>query len=177
MFKDINTILKLLTAIFLERSIIFISKDSVRLSSAVLGLKAMMNPLNWCHSLIPILPGALLDYIESPCPIICGITNESYYLLLEDFNLEEDFIQSFTWVYLDHIDSNESSQEMNAHPIFEKSPELHLTGIKWCSGTDAISFEEYLWFREYPGLSDLIDLHQDFIDSIENSNTSPTLHK
>ena len=88
MFRDLNTILKLLTSLFLEKSTIFISKDPVKLSSAILGVKSMMNPLSWCHSLIPILPGQLLDYIESPCPILCGITKESYYLLLNDYKLD-----------------------------------------------------------------------------------------
>ena len=149
MFKDLNTVFKLLTALFLERSIIFISESPVRLSSAILGLKSMMNPLTWCHSLIPILPGALLDYIESPCPILCGITNESYLFLLEDYNLEQDFVHSFTWVYLDHSDASQSGEDSGAQQIFEKSPELLLTGIEWCQGDDAIQYEEYLWFKEY----------------------------
>ena len=73
-FKDLKSILKLMTAILLERSMIFVSEHQARLSSAMLGLKAMIKPFGWCHRLIPILPGALLDYIECPCPILCGIT-------------------------------------------------------------------------------------------------------
>ena len=52
-----------------------------------------------------------------------------------------------------------STDELNANQSFENSPELHLTGIDWCSGEDAISFEEQLWFSEYHAIEELIDLH------------------
>jgi len=39
------------------------------------------------------------------------------------------------------------------------APELQLTGIKWCSGSEAIEYEESSWFLEYPGLEDLISIH------------------
>ena len=57
MFKDLKSIFKLMTAIFLEKSIIFISKYQIRITSAMLGLKTMIKPFGWCHTLIPILPG------------------------------------------------------------------------------------------------------------------------
>jgi hypothetical protein len=104
LFKDLRVIMKLITSIFLEKSIIFISKYPVRLSSAILGLKSLINPFNWSFSLIPILPAALLEYIESPLPILCGITYESHFLLTDEYKLEMDFVDSFTWVYLDYMD-------------------------------------------------------------------------
>ena len=141
MFSDLNTILKLLTSLFLEKSVIFISQDPVKLSSAILGLKSMMNPFSWCHSLIPILPGQLLDYIESPCPKLCGITKDSYDILINDYYLEREFVDSFTWVYLDHFQRT-STDFQAVNNSFEDSPELNEMGIAWCSGEDAISYEE-----------------------------------
>ena len=65
-FKDIGLILKLLTALILERSTVFISEDPVKLSSVILGLNTMMKPLEWSFGLIPILSDNLLEYLDAP---------------------------------------------------------------------------------------------------------------
>jgi len=49
---------------------------------------------------------------------------------------------------------------------------LELSGIQWCSGEEAVSFQEYLWFREYPGLQELIHLHQKFLTRHEEQEES-----
>jgi len=65
-FKDIGLILKLLTALILERSTVFVSDDPVKLSSVILGLNTMMKPLEWSFGLIPILSDNLLEYLDAP---------------------------------------------------------------------------------------------------------------
>lgn len=73
-FKDVRLILKLLTALILERSTIFVSEDPVKLSSVILGLNTMMKPLEWSFGLIPILSDNLLEYLDAPQAILVGIT-------------------------------------------------------------------------------------------------------
>ena len=108
LFQNFRIVLRLVTAIFLERSIIFISKNPAKLSSVILGLKSMIKPFSWCGSLIPVLPGALLEIIDSPLPILVGITQESYDQLREDYELDEELVESKTWVHLDDYDPLDS---------------------------------------------------------------------
>lgn len=59
-----KTFYKLITAVLLERSIVFVHEERFVLSSVILGLKALLRPFMWCHQMIPILPKALLDRVE-----------------------------------------------------------------------------------------------------------------
>ena len=58
-----STFYKLLTAVLLERSIVFVHNNLSVISSVILSLKTLLRPFMWCHSLIPVLPRALLDHI------------------------------------------------------------------------------------------------------------------
>lgn len=78
LFCDFSIIMKLITAVMLERSVIFISENPAKLSSAILGIKSMIKPFSWCNTQIPVLPGDLLQIIDSPFPMIVGITKASY---------------------------------------------------------------------------------------------------
>jgi hypothetical protein len=101
LFTDLRMLLKIITAIFLERSVIFISSSPTKLSSVVLGFKSLMKPFSWCHTLIPVLPSALLEMLDSPFPLLSGVTTESHKKMLEDYDLDSDYLESKTWVYLD----------------------------------------------------------------------------
>jgi hypothetical protein len=46
----------ILTAILLERSLIFVSDSLTILSSAILGFKTLIKPFSWCYALVPVLP-------------------------------------------------------------------------------------------------------------------------
>lgn len=65
--------IKILTAILLEKSVIFISDNLPLLSSAVLGMQQFLMPFKWCYVQIPILPRSLVDMIEAPMPILVGL--------------------------------------------------------------------------------------------------------
>ena len=107
LFSDFRIIMKLITAVMLERSVIFISANPAKLSSAILGIKSLIKPFSWCNTQIPVLPGDLLQILDSPFPIIVGITQESYAQLLEDYYLESELVESNTWVYLDQADAGD----------------------------------------------------------------------
>lgn len=64
---------KILCAMLLEKSIIFVSDNLSLLSSAVLGMQCFLAPFRWCHVAIPILPKSLVEMIEAPMPIIVGL--------------------------------------------------------------------------------------------------------
>ena len=100
-FKDLRIVLKLLTYMLLEKSLIFVSKDPATLSSVILGLIALMKPFNWCYTFATNLPAAMLGILDSPIPMIVGISHEMYASLREDENYDEDLIESKTWVFLD----------------------------------------------------------------------------
>ena len=101
MFRNLRMLLKLLTAILLERSVIFISNSETKLSAAVLGFKALIKPFSWCHTLIPVIPGNLIEMLDSPFPLLVGVTTESYQQMLEDYDLDSEYRESKTWVFLD----------------------------------------------------------------------------
>ena len=49
-------------------------------SCAVMGLLVLLHPLDWVSPVIPMLPMKLMDFVESPVPILVGLTlahNES----------------------------------------------------------------------------------------------------
>jgi hypothetical protein len=50
LFSDLTTIMKLVTAVMLERSVIFISENPAKLSSVILGIKSMIKPFSWCNT-------------------------------------------------------------------------------------------------------------------------------
>jgi len=72
---------KILTAVLLERSLVFVSDNLTILSSAVLGLKTLIKPFQWCYALVPVLPSPLIDIIDTPQPILVGITRSEFELI------------------------------------------------------------------------------------------------
>mmetsp|Transcript_32166 Transcript_32166/g.42625 ORF Transcript_32166/g.42625 Transcript_32166/m.42625 type:complete len:81 (+) Transcript_32166:189-431(+) len=58
-----DTFYKLLTAVLLERSIVFVHREAMVVSNIIFALKALLRPFMWCTSLIPVLPRPLLDHI------------------------------------------------------------------------------------------------------------------
>ena len=73
----------------LEKTLIFVGEEALT-SSFILGLSQLIAPLKWCFSLIPILPVALLDYLEAPVPLIVGITEQEYQIVQSEGILENE---------------------------------------------------------------------------------------
>ena len=88
---------RLLTAVLLERSLIFVSDNLTILSSVILGLKTLIQPFSWCYALIPVLPSALIDILDTPQPILVGITRNDY----NGLQLSEEERENKTWIQLD----------------------------------------------------------------------------
>ena len=93
----IEDFFRILTAVLLERSLIFVSDNLTILSSVILGFKTLIKPFQWCYALIPVLPSALIDILDTPQPILVGITRNDYVSL----TLTEEEKALKTWIFLD----------------------------------------------------------------------------
>ena len=58
-----DTFYKIITAVLLEKSIVFVHHNPTVSSSVVMGLKALLRPFMWWFSFIPVLPRAMMDMI------------------------------------------------------------------------------------------------------------------
>ncbi|XP_067915404.1 myotubularin-related protein 5 isoform X2 [Heterodontus francisci] len=69
----INNVLDLFCAALTEHKILFLSSSYQRLTEACRALLALMFPLKYSFTYIPILPAQLLEVLSSPTPFIIGI--------------------------------------------------------------------------------------------------------
>ncbi len=75
---NLKDFMQLLTAVLLERSLIFVSNNYTFLSNTVLGFKTVIKPFQWCYSLVPVLPSILVDYLDTPQPILAGLSDKDF---------------------------------------------------------------------------------------------------
>ncbi|XP_048865077.1 myotubularin-related protein 5-like isoform X6 [Brienomyrus brachyistius] len=71
----IINVLYLFCAALTEHKILFLSRSYHRLTDACRGLLAIMFPLKYCFTYIPILPGKLLEVLSTPTPFIIGVNS------------------------------------------------------------------------------------------------------
>ncbi|KAJ5076148.1 denn domain-containing [Anaeramoeba ignava] len=70
---DSRLILCLFASLLFERRIIFISSNIETISNIIHASVSLLQPFQWHHVFIPILPESLIDTACSPMPIIIGI--------------------------------------------------------------------------------------------------------
>jgi hypothetical protein len=84
---------------------VFVTDKLDVLTSCVLALKIMLRPFTWCYLLAPILPTNLLEALDTPQPILAGITLQDYNNIedswLPDSFMETDDFKERTWIFLD----------------------------------------------------------------------------
>jgi len=80
---------------------VFVSSDAAKLTSVILGFKSLMKPFDWSYTLAPNLPAAMQGILESPIPMLVGISRELLHSIREEDSLDQDSIDSKTWVFLD----------------------------------------------------------------------------
>ncbi|XP_053270632.1 myotubularin-related protein 5 isoform X3 [Pleuronectes platessa] len=71
----IVNVLYLLCAALTEHKILFLSNSYQRLTDACRGLLAIMFPLKYCFTYVPILPGKLIEVLSTPTPFIIGVNS------------------------------------------------------------------------------------------------------
>ncbi|KAJ8269250.1 hypothetical protein COCON_G00118570 [Conger conger] len=77
LFKQlgINNVLYLFCAALTEHKILFLSCSYHRLTDACRALLAIMFPLKYSFTYVPILPGKLLEVLSTPTPFIIGVNS------------------------------------------------------------------------------------------------------
>ncbi|XP_028278958.1 myotubularin-related protein 5 isoform X5 [Parambassis ranga] len=71
----IANVLCLFCAALTEHKILFLSSSYQRLTDACRGLLAIMFPLKYSFTYVPILPGKLLEVLSTPTPFIIGVNS------------------------------------------------------------------------------------------------------
>ena len=66
-------VLAVLTAVWCERSVLFVCPDAAVLTSLVLALLPASRPLAWQGIFVPLLPTTMADCIDAPVPYAIGI--------------------------------------------------------------------------------------------------------
>lgn len=74
---SLESLLALLAGTLLEKQIVVICPNLALLSSVVLSLIPMIRPFEWQSLLLPILPKAMLDFLDAPVPFIVGIQHKT----------------------------------------------------------------------------------------------------
>lgn len=95
----VEEFLKIIYTIMCEGTIIFFSEYLIKSSSAVLAMKAIVDPFQICHSIIPVLPQALIHFIEAPVPVLIGLTKHQ--LRENDIEITND--TAINWIDLDNF--------------------------------------------------------------------------
>ena len=98
----------------MERSVIFVSQNPTLLSNLTLSLRCLIAPFVWYHALLQTVPRALLGLLDSPFPMLAGITNEDYL----DLKLTKEERQMRNWVIID-CERGESQVIRDCNPIKE----------------------------------------------------------
>lgn len=77
LFKQLGivNVLYLFCAALTEHKILFLSKSYQRLTDACRALLAIMFPLKYSFTYVPILPGKLLEVLSTPTPFIIGVNS------------------------------------------------------------------------------------------------------
>ncbi|VVC41070.1 Hypothetical protein CINCED_3A012715 [Cinara cedri] len=97
----VDMCLQVLTIILLEFKVVFQSKDYNALSMSVMALVALMYPLQYMFTVIPLLPTSLPKsemLFESPVPYVVGVPS-SFFSTKRDFRFPKD-------VWIIDLDSN-----------------------------------------------------------------------
>ncbi|KAL7434989.1 hypothetical protein ACHAXM_004579 [Skeletonema potamos] len=70
---DVGNVLKVWTALALERQVLITSTQLSLLTTCCEILLSLLFPMKWAHTYIPILPHFLVPILSAPMPFLCGI--------------------------------------------------------------------------------------------------------
>lgn len=74
----LHAALELWTALLLERPVLLLSDTTPLLAAACDALIALLSPLRWEGTYVPILPSTLLGYVEAPSPFLIGANRSAF---------------------------------------------------------------------------------------------------
>ncbi|XP_025203393.1 MAP kinase-activating death domain protein-like isoform X3 [Melanaphis sacchari] len=123
----VDTCLYVLTIILLESKVVFQSKDYNALTMSVMALVALMYPLQYMFTVIPLLPTSLPKsemLFESPVPYVVGVPS-SFFSTKRDFRFPKD-------VWIVDLDSNKITPPIvvNREDAIPQLPKSESTTLK-----------------------------------------------
>jgi len=75
---DLDNVLKVWSAMVMERKILLISSQYSILTVCAEILCSLLFPLRWSHLYVPLLPRMLCPMLDAPVPYVCGIVRENW---------------------------------------------------------------------------------------------------
>ncbi|XP_063065175.1 DENN domain-containing protein 2D-like isoform X2 [Engraulis encrasicolus] len=76
-----DEVLQVFASTVLERRIVFIAEELSTLSQVIHAVTVLLTPFTWQHTLIPIVPEILIDFVDSPTPYLLGVQKRLLHLL------------------------------------------------------------------------------------------------
>lgn len=70
---DIDKVIEIFQCLLLEKKVLMISTHKALLTQVIFTLTSLMFPLQWKHTMIPILPINKLDILDAPMPYLIGV--------------------------------------------------------------------------------------------------------
>ncbi|KAJ3424018.1 denn (aex-3) domain-containing protein [Anaeramoeba flamelloides] len=90
---SLENILEIIRYTLLEKTIVFLSQSLRVLSCAPFAIFTLISPFKWQGAIMPIIPTSLISFIDSPVPVMLGITKWA--------NTDEKFTSDYLLVNLD----------------------------------------------------------------------------
>ena len=81
---DVENVLKVWTALSLERQVLVTSTQLSLLTTCCEILLSLLFPMKWSHAYIPVLPHFLVPILSAPMPFLCGIDKRHLADTMED---------------------------------------------------------------------------------------------
>ena len=75
---SVKNILKVVAALLQERRVLFVSSQMDTLTLCAAAFVSFLYPFKWMHPLVPLLPAALIEYLEAPTPYLMGVQTHVY---------------------------------------------------------------------------------------------------
>ena len=97
---DVDDVIEIFTQLLLEKKILLVSIHKSLLTQVAVALNSLMFPLDWKHTLIPILPCSMISTVDAPFPYLIGIQTQIWNEAIK--NQLVDLTSEVTIVYLDN---------------------------------------------------------------------------
>eukprot|EP00300_Choanocystis_sp_HF-7_P020524 c20616_g1_i1.p1 GENE.c20616_g1_i1~~c20616_g1_i1.p1 ORF type:complete len:588 (+),score=134.25 c20616_g1_i1:631-2394(+) len=135
-FLSLANILKIMSLVLTERSLVFVSSEVGRLSAVVLSLIPLLRPYAWQCLFVPLLPDNMHMFLEAPVPFIVGLSEVTEKILASPkvtvVFIDEDRLQTNKADYRPLPDQQKLINDLTRISIvlrnsFSASTPLHIT--------------------------------------------------
>lgn len=177
---SLESLLALLAGTLLEKQIVVICPNLGILSAVVLSLIPMIRPFEWQSLLLPVLPKAMLDFLEAPVPFIVGIqhkTNEvsSKISNIIRVNVYKDQVKTFSLPQLPRQKELSSALEPFHAKLAAEGDSARKHPAYKCNDVQTKAAEEFLAVLRSYFESFFSDLRSHTITNVQSNNDRVSL--